>query len=68
VNRAEGDAKRFLALYSEYAKAEDVTRRRLYLEAIRDIYPKLGKKYIMDADQENVLPLLTLGDSLGGKK
>ena len=65
VNRAKGDASRFLALYEEYSKARDVTRRRLYLEAIREIFPKLGSKYIVDADQNNFLPLLNLGK--GGK-
>ena len=65
VNRAKGDVSRFLALYEEYSKARDVTRRRLYLEAILEIFPKLGSKYIVDADQNNFLPLLNLGK--GGK-
>ena len=68
VNRAKGDASRFLSLYEEYSKAEDVTRRRLYLEALRDIYPKLGNKYIIDAEQNNLLPLLNLGQPKGGKE
>jgi membrane protease subunit HflK len=67
VNRAKGDAARFLALYEEYSKAEDVTRRRLYLEAIREIYTKLGSKYIVDAGQKNLLPLLNLGQPKGGE-
>ena len=66
VNRAKGDAARFVALYEEYAKAEDVTRRRLYLEAILEIFPKMGHKYIVDADQKNLLPLLNLGKAIGG--
>ncbi|MFO7962872.1 MAG: FtsH protease activity modulator HflK [Desulfobacterales bacterium] len=64
VNRAEGDAARFSALYEEYKKAKDVTKRRMYLEMIRKVYPKLGQKYIFDSDQENVLPLLNLGQKL----
>ena len=68
VNRAKGDASRFLALYEEYDKARDVTRRRLYLEAIQGIFPKLGNKYIVDSDQDNLLPLLNLGKSEGGKQ
>jgi len=67
VNRAKGDASRFAALYNEYAKAKDVTRRRLYLETLRDLFPKLGAKYIIDADQNNLLPLLNLGKPLGEK-
>jgi membrane protease subunit HflK len=61
VNRAQGDAARFVAQYAEYAKAKDVTRRRLYLEALKELFPKLGKKYIIDSNQKNLLPLLNLG-------
>jgi membrane protease subunit HflK len=68
VNRAEGDASRFVAQYKEYAKARDVTRRRLYLESLKDLFPKLGQKYIIDADQKNVLPLLNLGKEGGAQK
>jgi membrane protease subunit HflK len=68
VNRAKGDAARFLELYAAYSKAEDVTRRRLYLEAIRDIYSKIGSKYIVDAEQKNFLPLLNLSQPTGGQK
>ena len=67
VNRAKGDAARFISLYEEYAKAEDVTRRRLYLEAIREVFPKLGSKYIVDAEQKNLLPMLNLGQQKGGE-
>jgi membrane protease subunit HflK len=67
VNRSKGDASRFQALYEEYFKAQDVTRRRLYLEALREIFPKLGSKYIIDADQKSMLPLLNLGQSKGGE-
>jgi len=66
VNRAKGDASRFLSLYQAYVKSEDVTRRRLYLEAIRDIFPKLGNKYIVDSNQKNFLPLLNLGKTEKG--
>ena len=68
VNRAKGDASRFSAQYKEYAKAKDVTRRRLYLEALKDLFPKLGKKYVIDEDQKNVLPLLNLGQERGAQK
>lgn len=68
VNRAKGDAARFLSLYAEYSKAKDVTRRRLYLETLRDVFPNLGSKYIMDAEQKNVLPLLNLGMEKGAEK
>ncbi len=61
VNRAKGDAARFVALFNEYTKAKDVTKRRLYLETIRQTFPKLGQKLIIDAEQKNLLPLLNIG-------
>ncbi len=67
VNRAKGDASRFKAMYAEYAKAKDVTKRRLYLEMLRELFPKLGEKFIIDADQKNLLPLLNLGKQKGAK-
>jgi len=61
VNRAKGDAARFVALYNEYSKAKDVTKRRIYLETIKQTFPKLGQKIIVDGDQKNLVPLLNLG-------
>ena len=57
---AEGDAKRFEALYEEYRKAPAVTRKRIYLEAMGQIMPKLGRKLILDEDAKGILPLLQL--------
>jgi len=68
LNRALGDANRFNAIYEEYAKAKDVTKRRLYLEALKDLLPKLGPKYIVDEEQKNLLPLLNLGREGGAQK
>jgi membrane protease subunit HflK len=56
---------RFVAVYKEYAKAKDITKRRLYLETLKDLFPKLGPKYIIDSDQKNILPLLNLGEQKG---
>ena len=66
INQAKGDAARFNALYAEYAKAKNVTKRRMYLEMIKNVFPKLGDKYIVDSDQKNVLPLLNLGQQKKG--
>ncbi len=68
INSAKGDADRFMALYTEYSKAKDVTKRRLYLESIKELLPKLGPKFIVDADQNNLLPLLNLGKQQGVQK
>ena len=68
VNRAKGDASRFTSIYEEYTKAKDVTKRRMYLETLRDLFPKLGPKYIVDADQKNFLPLLNMANQGGIQK
>ncbi|MBN2481923.1 MAG: FtsH protease activity modulator HflK [Bacteroidales bacterium] len=60
VNNALGEAARFNALYREYIKAPDVTKRRLYLETMEDVIPKLGHKIITDEGGNNVLPLLQM--------
>ena len=68
VNRAKGDAARFEALYIEYIKAKDVTKRRLYLESLKDLLPRIGQKYIIDENQKNLLPLLNFGQPQGIEK
>lgn len=60
VNRAKGDASRFNALYTEYIKAKDVTKRRLYLESLKELLPKLGDKFIIDDNQKNLLPFMNI--------
>src|SRR5262245_50815971 len=48
VAEAIGNTTRFLELLAEYNKAPDVTRTRLYLEAMEKILPKV-KKYVIDS-------------------
>lgn len=60
VNTAQGEVAAFNALYNEYIKAKDVTKKRLYLETMEEILPKMGKKIIVDEDGKSVLPLLNL--------
>lgn len=64
INNAQGDATRFRAIYREYVRAPLVTRKRLYLEAINEILPKISKKIIFDEKQKNILPLLNLGEEV----
>ncbi len=61
INRAQGDATKFLAVYKAYALAKDVTKKRLYLESMLEIFPNLGPKYIIDSEQKNLLPFLNMG-------
>ena len=61
TNTAKGDVARFNALLAEYRKAPEVTRRRLYLETMREIIPTVKQVYVFDAEQpSSVLPFLDL--------
>jgi len=64
VNMAKGDSNRFVAIYREYARAPLVTRKRLYLETINEILPKISKKIIFDEKMKNILPLLNLREEV----
>ena len=66
VNRASGEADRFNSIYSEYRKAPEVTRRRIYLETLDEVFNKAGRKVVLDDQLEGVLPLLDLEGKLGG--
>jgi len=61
INEAEGDAARFNAILTEYLKAPEVTRRRIYIETLEQVLPGLESKVIMDNQSQQVLPLLPLG-------
>jgi membrane protease subunit HflK len=60
VNEAEGDVARFNALLTEYSKAPQVTKERLYLEALGEVLPRIKSKIIIDESASSVLPLLQL--------
>jgi len=65
VSRAEGDASRFSQLLTEYKKAPDVTRKRLYLETIEGVF-KDSKKVLIDTKSSNNLLYLPLNQLQGG--
>jgi membrane protease subunit HflK len=65
VNRAKGEADRFNSLFNEYVKAPEVTKKRIYLETMERVLPKLGNKVIVDERGQNVLPLLNLNQAQG---
>ena len=55
-----GKVRAFLAQLAEYEKAPEVTRKRLYLEAMEEILSQAGSKIIIDESVRGVLPLLNL--------
>ncbi|MEW6634226.1 MAG: FtsH protease activity modulator HflK [Pseudomonadota bacterium] len=60
VQEAEGEAKRFISVYNEYAKAPDVTRKRLYLETMEKILKDSNKVVVEQGNGQGVLPYLPL--------
>lgn len=60
VNQAEGDAARFTALLTEYQKAPEVTRKRIYLETLTEVLPAIPGKVIVDDRVPQFLPLMQL--------
>jgi membrane protease subunit HflK len=59
VNAAEGDANRFKAVYAEYQKAPAVTRDRMYIDAMQDVYSHVTK-VMVDTHGSNSLIQLPL--------
>lgn len=68
VNEAQGDVAAFSALLEQYLKAPEVTKRRLYLETMSKVLPKVGKTIVVDAAVgSKALPLLDLGGNIQSK-
>ena len=63
VNRAKGDVARFNSVYEEYRRSPKVTRDRLYLETMEDIFGAETKPVLIDGKLDNVLPIKTLENS-----
>lgn len=60
VSRAEGQTDRFIALYREYSKAPEVTRQRLYLDAVQDVLASTSKVMVSGGEGNNNLLYLPL--------
>jgi membrane protease subunit HflK len=64
VRDAGGAAKRFVALHEAYAQAKDVTRRRLYIETMEEILPRVNKVLLDDVAGKEVVPYLPLDQAI----
>jgi membrane protease subunit HflK len=63
---AEGQSQRFLALLAEYQRAPRVTRDRLYIEAIEEVYGN-SNKVIIDSDSSGNLMYLPLDQLINSR-
>lgn len=64
INRAKGDVAKFNAVYDEYRRSPKVTRERIYLETMEEIFGGNVKPELIDGKLKNVLPIKDLN---GGK-
>ena len=64
VNQAEGEAARFVSIYEEYAKAPEVTRKRLYLETLERVLGRVDKIILDESTTggQGVVPYLPLNE------
>jgi membrane protease subunit HflK len=67
VAAAEGEASRFVSIYTEYAKAKEVTQERMYLETMEKVLADIDKVIIEKNAGSGVVPYLPLPE-LGKKK
>ena len=58
VNEAKGDANLFNSILKEYEKSPQVTKDRLFIEAMEEIYSSNKNKIIVDKDIEHLVPFL----------
>ncbi len=62
VNEANGDVARFSAVYAEYRKAPSVTRTRLYIEMIEEVFGSIENTDLIDKNLSNFIPFKALTD------
>ena len=67
INAAEGEASRFTQLYNEYKKAPDVTKERLYIEAVQSVLSN-SSKVMIDIEGGNNLMYLPLDQLINNNK
>jgi len=60
VEEAKGEAQRFISVYDEYAKAPEVTRKRLFLETMEKVLGDANKVIVEQGQGQGVVPYLPL--------
>ena len=62
VKQAEGVAQNFVDVYNSYKDNKEVTRRRIYLETLREVLEGENKIILDDAGGQGVVPYLPLNE------
>jgi membrane protease subunit HflK len=68
VNEAKGDVAKFEKLLAAYRDSKEVTRQRLYFEAIESVLPRLTRIYVVDGETRAPLPILDLEEAAGAAR
>jgi len=62
LRQAQGQAQRFIDVYNAYALQPELTRQRLYLETLQDVFGKTEKLILDERVQEGAVPYLPLNE------
>ena len=65
INRAQGDAEKFRAIVKEYNRAPSVTKKRIYLETLEEIFNNMENIIIIDPKVKGIVPIF--GKMLSGE-
>ena len=68
INQAKGDVARFNAVYEEYRKAPGVTKQRLYLETMEQVFGSSDNAVLIDDKITNMLPIKNLTEKKGAEQ
>jgi modulator of FtsH protease HflK len=63
VNNAKGNIARYNSIFNEYKKYKEVTKTRMYIEALKEVLPTVKEVIIMDQKKNGMLPIINLGGS-----
>ena len=61
TRHAQGEAQRFLLTLAAYQQAKEITRKRLILETLEEVFPQIDKVIMEDGVASHLLPILPLG-------
>ena len=67
INEAEGEAKRFLSVYAAYQQNPEVTRRRMYLETMQQIFTTTDTVILDKQGGGGPITYLPLNELRGGR-
>ena len=62
VTKAKGEAEQFMEIYTQYSKAKDVTKKRMYLDMMEQVLSGMNKVIISPNLNKSMVPYLPLNN------